>query len=1402
MPPTDRNIALGTIFTARMDQSFLRAIRRIRTSVRELSNVERILNRTLARSRSAVREHTETLHRNTQALRQNRAAARQAATSAQTANNEYALVGRQISKVSGAFERLSAAIKVTASYTAAAMATFGTLNAIRQGTAAIFEHSQALKNLQAITSATNAEMLVMDETLREVSGTTKFSTQEVADSMVTLGQAGLSAQEAMDAANSVAMLATGTLSELKETADLVTTALKAFKIEASDSARVADIFASAVNKSKLNIDKIRTAFNYVAPTASKAKLSLEETASAMMVLANSGLRGSTIGTGLRRVLSQLIAPNKDLAEAFKDAGARMEDLNPATNEFRNIIGELERIVPNAQRAFELFGLRGAAAVSSLTNVGREGFMEMENQVYRVGVATEMAEKQMEGLQVMAKNLFDRLELLAVAIGEGGIASAFRVLLEIVRPLVSWFTEFASSAGGKMVVAFTSLTAVVISLRTALKFVSVQLAALAAGTTIQHIRLLTSHFGALTVAVNIASTAFQRMMMFLSAHPFFAIASGVSAALVAIKTLIDHVQNLALEMEKEVLQIDKTLMKLSDYRDRLEELDTGSKKYRATMQRLINDFPELREHVNLATMEFRDGGEALDEMIQEKNLQKFSKLSDLAREYENKANRAKLSNLGLADSFSDTWDVMKDITMRNYIGLMTDLNNKFNIGEYAVNKFSDAVGWLGDTLGATSEDTRKFTEQQVRVAQSIAHQIMEFEKYENNLEGVKQAFRDMGKDSSYYMDELAPLVVQQLDKIQSRMEKHEEATSSMSDAWEELYKSLDEAQKDSLQNMHQNFQEELKVLQRRLAANENTAKTQEQLEAEYTNKRVDLLKKYEKKIEETFGIQVDLSEEANKQMVEDAEDAVDAIADRYDTLADQIGRAYEYAQRRINDHYDWQRTLAENTIDDEVKLQKRILDIERQRMRDSMELAKQEKREKVDLVRQEYLEKAEYYEEGTDKLKELQEEAIEEGREIYRESIDDRIDALEDWKQSLTEAYEYAKEQEREYTEEIKKLQKEIREIRQETADTIFDLEEDLEQDLFDIRAEGMEDDERRRAEFERAQQEMSQAGGLAEEGQFDRAQDLMGGVISSLRRLASEAQRAKKEGEEFALSYEKLIGQLEAAYKKQQEIVEKAGEADVKTKEEQIKKLEEQRKAMEKFASDTKKRIQEVNSKLSRLNDIQMQDKSFKIKSNIDREIESIDRLQQKLYELDAAGPFTYTVEKETVGGGAPSGGGGGGTSTYGGSTEPTITEPSEPTVIDPAGFGDEELDYFGYRLGGMIKKLAGGMKLPGYGGGDKIPALLEPGEWVIRKEAVKKYGSDFFRSLNEMSAGMSHFAKKSIPRMSSGGQAGAGDGEFLTVRFEAGGVAAPVKIHDPASRTSMKKFAKEMSKMRLSYAR
>lgn len=133
-------------------------------------------------------------------------------------------------------------------------------------------------------------------------------------------------------------------------------------------------------------------------------------------------------------------------------------------------------------------------------------------------------------------------------------------------------------------------------------------------------------------------------------------------------------------------------------------------------------------------------------------------------------------------------------------------------------------------------------------------------------------------------------------------------------------------------------------------------------------------------------------------------------------------------------------------------------------------------------------------------------------------------------------------------------------------------------------------------------------------------------------------------------------------------------------------------------------------------------------------------------------------------------------------------------------------------QTGGPVGFASGG-KLPGYGGGDRIRALLEAGEFVIRKEAVSKYGAGLFHALNAMKAdfpgmvrarlgGLISNISMPVQKFAAGGMAlPSGGSETLVVRFQAGDIEAPVKITDRDSRLAMKQLAKEMSRMRMVYS-
>ena len=124
-------------------------------------------------------------------------------------------------------------------------------------------------------------------------------------------------------------------------------------------------------------------------------------------------------------------------------------------------------------------------------------------------------------------------------------------------------------------------------------------------------------------------------------------------------------------------------------------------------------------------------------------------------------------------------------------------------------------------------------------------------------------------------------------------------------------------------------------------------------------------------------------------------------------------------------------------------------------------------------------------------------------------------------------------------------------------------------------------------------------------------------------------------------------------------------------------------------------------------------------------------------------------------------------------------------------------------RWGGLMSE---GGKLPGWGGGDQIKALLEAGEFVVRKEAVSKYGAGFFQMLNSMRFDLPRIfgdAMPALPRIgyATGGPVGSAS-DFGTLRLRAGEVELPVQVKGPNGAAMVKQFKRELEKMRLTGGR
>ena len=159
------------------------------------------------------------------------------------------------------------------------------------GTAAVktaADFDAEMSKVSAISGATGDDFDQLRAKAREMGAKTKFSASEAASAMEYMAMAGWKTSDMLGGIEGIMNLAAASGEDLATTSDIVTDALTAFGLSASDSGHFADILAAASSNANTNVSMMGETFKYCAPIAGALGFSAEDTAEAIGLMANSG----------------------------------------------------------------------------------------------------------------------------------------------------------------------------------------------------------------------------------------------------------------------------------------------------------------------------------------------------------------------------------------------------------------------------------------------------------------------------------------------------------------------------------------------------------------------------------------------------------------------------------------------------------------------------------------------------------------------------------------------------------------------------------------------------------------------------------------------------------------------------------------------------------------------------------------------------------------------------------------------------------------------------------------------------------------------------------------------------------------------------------------------------------
>lgn len=329
----------------------------------------------------------------------------------------------------------------------------------------------AMSQVQATSGADADEMERLTKKAEEMGATTKFTASDSAEAMNYMAMAGWKTEDMPDGITGIMNLAAAANEDLGTTSDIVTDALTAFGLSASDSGRFADVLAQASANANTNVSMLGESFKYVAPVAGAMKYSVEDVSLALGLMANASVKGSQAGTSLKTSIANMAAPTDKMQGAMDKYGISLTKRNGEMKSFKEVLDMLRANLGGLSEteqtaaASTIFGKEAMAGMLAIINASTEDYEKLTQAIYNADGATEkMANTQLDNLSGSITLLQSAVDGVKISFGKRlnpyvrSVAEGLTAATPDIEAALSDFMDFVDRKYDVMQAKMQKLTA--------------------------------------------------------------------------------------------------------------------------------------------------------------------------------------------------------------------------------------------------------------------------------------------------------------------------------------------------------------------------------------------------------------------------------------------------------------------------------------------------------------------------------------------------------------------------------------------------------------------------------------------------------------------------------------------------------------------------------------------------------------------------------------------------------------------------------------------------------------------------------------------------------------------------------------------------------------------------------
>ena len=362
-----------------------------------------------------------------------------------------------------------------------------TLNEIKNGffdcseAAAQFETSTAM--VATIADTSQKSLSSISKEVRSYSNETGEAASDMAEATYQAISASVNTADAAAFAGTATKLAVGGFTSATTAVDVLTTAINAYGLAASDATQLSDYLITTQNLGKTSVDQLAQSVGKVIPLASAYNVQMDNLSSAYAVLTANGIATAESGTYLKSMLNELGDTGSDVSEVLLNStGKTFAQLMEQGYSLGDVMAMLGDAVDGDSTAFNALWSSTEAGIGALSlfNAGADKYNSVLDSMRTSAGATEKAYSTMADTTDKSKqrmeNSFNNLKisvgdvlnpaLTQVYEGFTGVFAGMSDFVDEYPAVVAAISAIAVGVGG-----FTGALAAYNLTTTAAKFVT-------------------------------------------------------------------------------------------------------------------------------------------------------------------------------------------------------------------------------------------------------------------------------------------------------------------------------------------------------------------------------------------------------------------------------------------------------------------------------------------------------------------------------------------------------------------------------------------------------------------------------------------------------------------------------------------------------------------------------------------------------------------------------------------------------------------------------------------------------------------------------------------------------------------------------------------------------------------